>query len=178
MIDHTSTRPLSCKVLHPRPPPLGARLPETLVESVKSLRASYESRKHENARRERALEVDYMLPPFRPPPSVYLAQCCFFVIPQNPCTMASTDRDVLLVLYRSTGGDTWKKKGKWNTDADLSQWQGVLVNGEGRVVRLDLRRNNLEGTVIDLPPGHRVLLPCDIFDLSQEVVDRKCDPFS
>lgn len=59
--------------------------------------------------------------------------------------MASTDRDVLLVLYRSTGGDTWKQKEKWNTGADLSEWHGVVVNDQGRVVELDLAYNNLQG---------------------------------
>lgn len=66
--------------------------------------------------------------------------------------MASTDRDVLVVLYRSTGGDSWRHKENWNSSADLSQWHGVDVNDEGRVVQLNLTVNNLEGTVVLLTP--------------------------
>jgi hypothetical protein len=36
------------------------------------------------------------------------------------------------------------------TDADLGEWQGVTVDAEGRVVKLDLYRNNLAGA---LPPS-------------------------
>ncbi|CAM9510757.1 unnamed protein product, partial [Hapterophycus canaliculatus] len=60
--------------------------------------------------------------------------------------MAQTDREVLVVLYRSTGGPNWRKKGGWNTPADLSKWEGVEVNHQGRVVKLSLTDNNLRGT--------------------------------
>lgn len=59
--------------------------------------------------------------------------------------MASTDREVLRDLYRSTGGDTWHFNNNWNSRKDLSQWQGVQVDDRGRVVRLDLNSNNLQG---------------------------------
>lgn len=58
--------------------------------------------------------------------------------------MASTDRDVLLVLYRSTGGVDWEENTNWNTDATLSEWYGVGINGQGRV-KLSLGFNNLQG---------------------------------
>lgn len=59
--------------------------------------------------------------------------------------MASTDRDALLVLYRSTSGAYWKKQTNWNTDVHLGLWHGVEVNAEGRVVKLELSRNGLRG---------------------------------
>ncbi|CAN0285947.1 unnamed protein product [Scytosiphon promiscuus] len=59
--------------------------------------------------------------------------------------MAQTDREVLLVLYRSTNGPGWKKKRGWDTLADLSKWDGVEVNEQGRVVILSLDQNNLQG---------------------------------
>jgi len=59
-----------------------------------------------------------------------------------------TDRDILLVLYRSTGGANWKKRTNWGTDAHLRAWYGVGVNDQGRVVKLDLGQNNLEGTIV------------------------------
>lgn len=57
--------------------------------------------------------------------------------------MASTDRDLLLALYQSAGAEA--NLPNWYTDADLSEWYGVKVNDQGRVVELDLSINNLQG---------------------------------
>ncbi|CAM9650627.1 unnamed protein product [Hapterophycus canaliculatus] len=59
--------------------------------------------------------------------------------------MASTDRDVLLILYRSTGGATWLRNTNWCTAVDLADWEGVGVNEQGRVVKLSLNLNSLRG---------------------------------
>lgn len=59
--------------------------------------------------------------------------------------MASTDRDVLLVLHRSTGGDNWTNNANWGTDAPIGDWHGVKVKDDGHVVKLDLASNNLRG---------------------------------
>ena len=75
--------------------------------------------------------------------------------------MASADRDALLALYRSTDGPNWNGKRNWETDAAVSDWYGVRVNDEGRVVRLSLDGNNLRG-IYGLPCGHRVFLSCDV----------------
>ena len=61
--------------------------------------------------------------------------------------MAFTDRDVLRALFRSAGGPSWTRKEYWDTDAELSQWYGVEVDDQDRVVKLDLRHNNLEGAI-------------------------------
>ncbi|CAN0318182.1 unnamed protein product, partial [Scytosiphon promiscuus] len=61
--------------------------------------------------------------------------------------MTEADREVLLVLYRSTNGPGWEDKQGWDTRADLSNWHGVEVNDQGRVVKLSLRDNNLQGTL-------------------------------
>ncbi|CAN0320031.1 unnamed protein product, partial [Scytosiphon promiscuus] len=58
--------------------------------------------------------------------------------------MASRDRHALIALYNATGGANWEDSTNWNTDADLSEWYGVEVH-EGRVVKLSLNGNNLEG---------------------------------
>lgn len=63
--------------------------------------------------------------------------------PQDP--FASTDRDALGALFRSTGGPGWTRGDNWNTDADLSTWAGVKTNERGRVVKLSLDENNLHG---------------------------------
>ncbi|CAN0484845.1 unnamed protein product, partial [Ectocarpus sp. 8 AP-2014] len=58
---------------------------------------------------------------------------------------STTDRDALVTLFRSTRGASWRNRENWDTDAALSTWFGVEVNVEGRVVRLDLPYNNLQG---------------------------------
>lgn len=60
--------------------------------------------------------------------------------------MAQTDRDALLALYNATDGANWENSTNWNTDAVLSDWYGVEVNDQGRVVSLSLYVNNLQGT--------------------------------
>lgn len=59
--------------------------------------------------------------------------------------MASTDREALIALFRSTGGAGWRRSGNWDTDAALATWYGVQVNYQGRVVGLHLAANNLQG---------------------------------
>lgn len=61
--------------------------------------------------------------------------------------MASTDRDVLLALYNATDGANWTIKTNWDTDANLSDWYGVKVDDQSRVVKLDLGNNNLRGII-------------------------------
>ncbi|CAN0430729.1 unnamed protein product, partial [Ascophyllum nodosum] len=56
------------------------------------------------------------------------------------------ERHALVALYQATNGPSWKKKRGWCTDAPLSKWYGVKVNG-GRVVELSLRVNNLQGPI-------------------------------
>ena len=65
------------------------------------------------------------------------------------------DRAALMAIYQATDGDNWKKSGGWGTDRPLARWRGVTVNDDGRVVKLDLRRNKLSGE-----------LPAEIGDLS------------
>ncbi|CAM9820202.1 unnamed protein product, partial [Ectocarpus sp. 8 AP-2014] len=61
--------------------------------------------------------------------------------------MASTDRDVLLVLHRSTGGANWTNNANWDTDTPIGDWHGVQVKDDGHVVKLDLASNNLRGDI-------------------------------
>ncbi|CAN0127637.1 unnamed protein product [Scytosiphon promiscuus] len=64
-----------------------------------------------------------------------------------PSTMAQTDRDVLVAIHHATSGANWYQNTNWNTDADLSDWHGVEVNDQGRVVGLILYSNNLQGPI-------------------------------
>lgn len=57
----------------------------------------------------------------------------------------SGDREVLELLYRLWGGDSWNDRTNWLTDAPLSDWAGVRTDGNGRVVALRLNGNNAAG---------------------------------
>lgn len=56
------------------------------------------------------------------------------------------DRASLRAVYDKTGGPWWTTRSGWGDFLPLGQWHGVTVNGEGRVTKLDLSNNNLEGT--------------------------------
>ena len=58
-----------------------------------------------------------------------------------------SERDILGAIYETTGGSTWTNSRGWLTDASIGDWYGVQVDGEGSVVRLELRQNNLRGTM-------------------------------
>ena len=60
-----------------------------------------------------------------------------------------TDRDVLKILFESTGGQSWYDHYNWLTDAPLEEWAGVYTDASGRVEGLYLSLNGLRG---ELPP--------------------------
>lgn len=65
--------------------------------------------------------------------------------PQIPFATAATDRATLVAFFRATFGRSWKRSDHWNTDAEISQWYGVELDKEDRVVELSLGFNNLAG---------------------------------
>ena len=72
-------------------------------------------------------------------------------IPES--TDSSTDRAALIALYEATNGAGWKNSRNWLSDVPLIYWHGVDTDTDGRVTRLRLRDNDLEGRI---PPqiGH------------------------
>ncbi|MDE2653573.1 MAG: Ig-like domain-containing protein [Gemmatimonadota bacterium] len=56
-----------------------------------------------------------------------------------------SDRAVLESLHESLGGTNWTDSDGWLGDGLLRDWQGVGVDSLGRVTRLDLSQNGLEG---------------------------------
>lgn len=54
------------------------------------------------------------------------------------------DRDALVELYNSLGGDNWDDNTGWTGDGNLSDWYGVTADSDG-VTALDLSGNNLVG---------------------------------
>lgn len=57
---------------------------------------------------------------------------------------AVSDREVLTALYHATNGDEWTNNENWLSDGPLHTWFGVRTI-RGEVLRLELRRNNLQG---------------------------------
>ena len=65
-------------------------------------------------------------------------------------TITERDRDVLVLLYRSTNGKDWENSDNWLSEAPLDQWYGVATDGEGSVTALELIDNSLTG---EFPPS-------------------------
>ena len=66
-----------------------------------------------------------------------------------PLSSPETDRAALTALYHATDGPRWTRNDQWLTAAPLSEWRGVTVDANGRVIELDLRENRLTG---EMPP--------------------------
>ncbi|WP_353931255.1 DUF4347 domain-containing protein [Okeanomitos corallinicola TIOX110] len=66
----------------------------------------------------------------------------------NTNPINQSDFEALVALYNSTGGENWRNKTGWNTltNNNVGDWYGVTVEN-GRVVGIDLRFNNLIGTI-------------------------------
>ena len=61
----------------------------------------------------------------------------------------ATDRTALVALYKATDGPNWYDNTNWLSDMPLGEWYGVATDSDGRVMRLDLRENQLSG---EIPP--------------------------
>ena len=100
----------------------------------------------------------------------YFLICCAFALLLLPlltaCNAAPTtespaDREALIALYYSANGEEWDTP--WQSGAPMSEWQGVTVDSNGRVVELDLGRNDLRG---HLPPELGNLSHLKVLDLT------------
>ena len=58
-----------------------------------------------------------------------------------------TDRDILKALYHATGGPNWVNGRNWLSGAQIRHWHGVEVDGQDRVVGLNLAYNGLSGLI-------------------------------
>ncbi len=83
-----------------------------------------------------------------------------FVDPGNAMSSSvnirKEERDALLAIYDSLGGDNWKNNGGWGggpgwatagDSVDVIRWFGIRADSDGRVVSLELRNNNLSGNL-------------------------------
>ena len=60
--------------------------------------------------------------------------------------LAGLERDVLVALYNSTGGERWYNNENWLSDKPVDTWYGVRTVG-GRVIKLFLDTNRLRGQI-------------------------------
>ena len=61
--------------------------------------------------------------------------------------VTGTEREALVALYNATDGASWTDSMNWLTTADLGEWHGVTTNTDGEVTQLDLRNNELSGSL-------------------------------
>ena len=57
------------------------------------------------------------------------------------------ERDALVALFKSADGSNWNNKTNWLSTENLGEWYGVTTGANGGVTRLDLKGNNLRGTI-------------------------------
>ncbi len=59
-----------------------------------------------------------------------------------------SEEDLLLVteFYNSTNGDNWANNSGWLSEEPIGNWYGITVDGD-KIIKIDLRNNNLVGTV-------------------------------
>lgn len=55
------------------------------------------------------------------------------------------ERKALVDFYKMTNGDGWKNNSGWCSEKPVSSWYGVSTDGQGRVTRISMDRNNLIG---------------------------------
>lgn len=67
-----------------------------------------------------------------------------------------SERVALEELYEDTTGVYWYKKWNWCSDLSYSKWDGIKVDLAGHVVELDLRYNNLVGSLQELKEIYRL----------------------
>ena len=67
----------------------------------------------------------------------------------------ATDRAALTAIYDATSGENWVNSTNWLSDIPIGEWYGVTSDHRGRVVRLHLGKNQLNGEI-----------PSDVGDLT------------
>ena len=57
------------------------------------------------------------------------------------------NREALVSLYNATDGDNWRHNDNWLSNKPIGEWFGVFTNERGRVIRLDIAENGLNGPI-------------------------------
>ena len=85
----------------------------------------------------------------------------------------SPDRASLVALYEAANGDGWTNARNWASDRPLSEWFGVEADADGRVTRLFLGDNGLEGRI---PPEIGDLSRLTDLQLNQDAITGPIPP--
>merc|ERR1711871_577947 len=64
----------------------------------------------------------------------------------DACESSMTPHDVLVQLFRSTGGQRWLDYTKWE-DGQYCDWYGILCDDKLQPIMIKLASNNLDGTL-------------------------------
>ena len=64
-----------------------------------------------------------------------------------PTTTENPTWNALVTLFNATDGANWTHNENWYSSAPLSNWHGVVVDAQDRVVSLELDNNNLVGAL-------------------------------
>ena len=67
--------------------------------------------------------------------------------PTRRASDVNTDRAALVALYNVTNGSSWLVDTNWLSNRPLGEWHGVSTDADGRVTELDLRDNQLSGSI-------------------------------
>lgn len=59
------------------------------------------------------------------------------------------EKEALIALYNSLGGEQWTNKENWCSEEPVGNWEGVTMDESGFVVGIDLASNNLQGAMPD-----------------------------
>ena len=73
------------------------------------------------------------------------------------------DKEALVAIFNSTGGNSWSSHTNWNTSSSIATWEGVTVNTKGKVTKLLLPDHKLTGTI---PAEISKLTDLTVLDLS------------
>ena len=79
----------------------------------------------------------------------------------------ATDKAALVALYNATAGANWRTRTNWTSAEPLSAWSGITTNSDGRVTRLVLNNNGLDGT---LPTALGDLTALEYLDLQDNAL--------
>ena len=58
-----------------------------------------------------------------------------------------TDWAALVALYDATDGDNWSDNDNWLTNAPIGDWFGIETDANGRVTKIELGSNDLDGCI-------------------------------
>ena len=53
----------------------------------------------------------------------------------------------MIALYNSMGGPNWKNNANWLSDNPIGDWHGITTNNRGRIIKISLNYNGLNGQI-------------------------------